>query len=540
MSHKRFATCFLLLLLLHSVSCSKDDPLFCDDENPCGQVDGKSFCDTEGKFEASGGVANTCIAIPALGCNPLEPCNDPAFPFCDEQSGQCYQCNSTEDCEQGYCLDRICSACQTDNDCQEASEQNHCDANGQCVECVESSHCDTQEGFPVCDQNVGSCVECLVDSDCESLFCETDKMQCKDQNEIIYVKNDGDAMSGCGSKDRPCDSVSSALLVKTDARNLVRLLSSIRDSAEITQGEVTVVGEPSYVWEAREGFAIAVSKGAAIAIKDLEIDGRRQDAGIMCQGRSTDVGQLSVQNVYIHNTFQAALDSQNCEVDVLDSNISNNQSMGISSNSSFLNIVGSTIENNKGLGIDQSGGSLQLFASHLLSNQEGGLESRRGDFTIQNNVFAFNGIFTSFIGGVSLQIGEAARSTFSFNTVVGNRVRPRRSAGIFCDDSLVKLIGNIIWYNQGDIQIDGDCQHGYSGLEQQLSGDNNVYTAPRFIAFNYESIDASKTDFRLHANSPLIDKGPVTGPSKDARMASRPQGEGYDIGAYERVNELDP
>ena len=50
-------------------------------------------------------------------------------------------------------------------------------------------------------------------------------------------------------------------------------------------------------------------------------------------------------------------------------------------------------------------------------------------------------------------------------------------------------------------------------------------------------VDPARGDFRLKAGSPGIDAGCDVGLTTDIEGTSRPQGKGFDIGAYEHEDE---
>jgi len=64
-------------------------------------------------------------------------------------------------------------------------------------------------------------------------------------------------------------------------------------------------------------------------------------------------------------------------------------------------------------------------------------------------------------------------------------------------------------------------------------GPNDIVADP---LFRYPSIDPGKADFSLMSTSPAVDSGTdqfATAVPKDYLGVSRPQGEGFDRGAYE-------
>lgn len=77
------------------------------------------------------------------------------------------------------------------------------------------------------------------------------------------------------------------------------------------------------------------------------------------------------------------------------------------------------------------------------------------------------------------------------------------------------------------LTIENNVIHGYRNYDDEVRGTNYVEGDPLFL-------NASGADFHLQENSPAIDSGSATGaPSDDYDGNSRPNGSGYDIGAYE-------
>lgn len=79
----------------------------------------------------------------------------------------------------------------------------------------------------------------------------------------------------------------------------------------------------------------------------------------------------------------------------------------------------------------------------------------------------------------------------------------------------------------GFITADYNLIHGYRSYPREIYGSNPVTGDPLFIS--------PGTDFHLQAGSPALDSGSASGaPSTDFDGVARPQGTGYDIGAYEK------
>ena len=105
----------------------------------------------------------------------------------------------------------------------------------------------------------------------------------------------------------------------------------------------------------------------------------------------------------------------------------------------------------------------------------------------------------------------------------------------------VKVWGNTIYGGKGPgIALYFDCpgwevrsniiveNSGEAILGEPAVSDHNLFSDARFV-------NSSQNDFRLRADSPAIDAGVDIGLSMDIDGNPRPQGAGYDIGAYEYV-----
>jgi chitodextrinase len=96
----------------------------------------------------------------------------------------------------------------------------------------------------------------------------------------------------------------------------------------------------------------------------------------------------------------------------------------------------------------------------------------------------------------------------------------------------------VVYLNNSSILSDHDIWHGNGGLPSRsgLTVTNGINLNPLFI-------NPSNGDFRLQASSPAIDAGTsavAAVVTKDYDFNLRPQGSGYDIGAYEYVSGTTP
>ena len=93
--------------------------------------------------------------------------------------------------------------------------------------------------------------------------------------------------------------------------------------------------------------------------------------------------------------------------------------------------------------------------------------------------------------------------------------------------SLGTAVNCIVWGNTPNEVAGSDPNVSYSCLSVATVGTGNITANPMFL-------DAGDGDLRIQPGSPCIDTGTASGaPSMDILGVPRPQGAGYDMGAYE-------
>ncbi|GEM_PF-1235626 len=113
------------------------------------------------------------------------------------------------------------------------------------------------------------------------------------------------------------------------------------------------------------------------------------------------------------------------------------------------------------------------------------------------------------------------------NSTIANNRAPERN-GIFCSLSGCTVINSIVWGHEGEDFGGHGYQAIYSDIEMCLPGEGNICEAPHFV-------DPASGDYHLQSDSPCIDAGTDAGVYTDIDGDTRPQGEGFDIGADEYV-----
>jgi len=165
--------------------------------------------------------------------------------------------------------------------------------------------------------------------------------------------------------------------------------------------------------------------------------------------------------------------------------------------------------------------NIKIYNNIIYSNRSNGLEI--GDWgvlgisqrPIQNIKFINNTVYKNgssvWGGGIQLENEDAT------NVVVRNN--------IFSQNVLFQISNEASGSN---LTVDHNLIHNYTGAyEYEIRGTDYVEGDPKFV-------NPSGADFHLQAGSPAIDQGASTdAPSDDYEGNQRPQGAGYDIGAYE-------
>lgn len=148
---------------------------------------------------------------------------------------------------------------------------------------------------------------------------------------------------------------------------------------------------------------------------------------------------------------------------------------------------------------------------------------------VANNVNSY----TEFGGGIYMTGGKAYN-----NTIVGNSALKDAThrSGIMLVSGSPIAKNNIIAYN-GLTGTEGGCNVA-AGIFTHNLVDNavNFAGASDNLIFDPKFVDYASLDLRLQFSSPAIDAGTeLDDVTSDIRGVARPQGGGYDLGAYEHV-----
>lgn len=109
------------------------------------------------------------------------------------------------------------------------------------------------------------------------------------------------------------------------------------------------------------------------------------------------------------------------------------------------------------------------------------------------------------------------------------------SGAVYATASTV-LVNNIISVLSGESYLAANSTGGmYSGSNNLFFGAGSIPTFSSASKLGDPKFVTAGSNFQLQAGSPAIDAGINTGFSRDKNQVSRPQGTGYDMGAYEFI-----
>ena len=204
--------------------------------------------------------------------------------------------------------------------------------------------------------------------------------------------------------------------------------------------------------------------------------------------------------------------------------ITGNQDAGIVGLTSIITIAKSIISGNSGRGGIYCDGNTPSFIPDctIASNAAdygGGIYCHIAAATITNSII-FGNSATYNGGGIFAQ--KCSPPIITNSTISGNS-----GGGVYTDDTSTPTIKNCIFWGDSGSEINNLSTVTYSDIQGGFSGPGNMNTDPRFI-------DAHHGNFHLASGSQCIDVGTANGaPHHDRDGNPRPQGRGYDMGAYE-------
>ena len=210
---------------------------------------------------------------------------------------------------------------------------------------------------------------------------------------------------------------------------------------------------------------------------------------------------------------------------------------GIYCEHSSVTITNCTISENRGGdrgpggGISCRGSSLIITNCAIFNNRAGGNNVRGGGIFCDNSslIIINSTIFRNEARGGWVTSGGGIFYSSSSLTIINSTFFGNMAdlgGGICSWDSSATITNCILWDNIPN-QISGVGTVTYSDIQGGYPSEGNIDADPLFV-------DPKNGDYHLTSDSPCIDTGTSEGaPNTDIEGTPRPQGAGYDMGAYE-------
>ena len=493
----------VVFAMLLASACTQENPLYCDPSTPCAQ----GACDftrnacaislpCESNSDCDEGAAPICGKHGVCrGCGRLQlDCaqNNPAKGVCE--LGGCRACSVDLECPSVLpnCNDGVCSPCEPGQKgnslCSERGDPNSVCRSGACVECEKESDCSERE--PVCDG--GECRACARNDECESKIC-SDSGACVPQDQVLFVAEQGQNTSPCGTSHVPCATIAGALagLSQSGGPRTIAIASGnyreqVKIDARYGVAPITLIGAddaPSTVGR------IIVDDGAEVHLSRISVDGGlvpdetadSSRSGVICDGR------FGPSELYVNR----------------------------------VNITGNDI------GIyGENCARVVMTRSMVVSNDKQAIYTLKlGDLIIENSVFVENGKSAESVPIFTLGGKEVL---FRGNSVFNNG---GENVPFLFSCSPGGKVANVISRSNSSKQVAKACAISHSLFDTaNVPGRGNKTGLPLF--YNESAVPP---DLHLSPLSPAVDAGmklPVPG-SVDFDGTRRTLGAGPDMGAFE-------
>ena len=257
-------------------------------------------------------------------------------------------------------------------------------------------------------------------------------------------------------------------------------------------------------------------------------------SGIYCTSSSPNIESSTISDNESYSNgggIYLSSSSPNIKNCLIENNISRGEGGGISCDSDsspdilYNKIIGNLAYNEGGGIYCGSGSSPNIDNCYIQKNlsreRGGGIYTWYSSSWITNNLISENE--APYGGGIYCNNSTSIKV---INSTIANNTAYEFGGGMYCDSS-ESITNSIVWSNSPDeiYYWDEGPTVSYSDINGGHAGESNINTNPLFV---------SDTDYHLSSSSPCIDTGTSNGaPNTDIDGNPRPQGNGYDMGAYE-------
>jgi len=338
----------------------------------------------------------------------------------------------------------------------------------------------------------------------------------------------------------------------------------------------------------REGISAASGPAEHIVLKDLyihhidEICVNMSDAIDMkiLNSKLTYCGFGSVggpagkvggwRNVLIKNSemsysgryYQGKTDDPAVANDTIDKPYARPDGFGLEQSNGPIEIAYSKVEYNRGDGIDSKSANTHIHHCVVRNNRGDGVKMWGTNSKLENTLIAGvsledDGVTPSgFWSAITIDQVPTANSTFEINNVtvydspnrnnysmyvqyqqatpvtvkMTNTIIANGGGFVYFGDAVTATLENNLFYRPaGGTQVYAN-RRNYTAAEIGQLGTGNISVDPKFVSPSR----SDNADFQLQSNSPAVNTGKNNGLADDLNKVARPQGAGYDMGAYER------
>ena len=487
-------------------------------------------CDSSASSGNNGCTAEAAVCLaPAEtcgGCTVRGDCSGfAATPAC-KSDGTCVQCVAKTDCSGAT------PACGPNNTCVACTENGDCSgttpacrvADNTCVACVVNHDCPLTS--PVCGSD-NTCGACTQDSDCTSGFCNEQIGACASDEQIVFM-DPGGLGSAC-TRGAPCGKFVDAVPLLSGDRSYLLMLpgtSNYDTGNALINGKNIVAhadGSTFGFTQAELGsgqvflqFTNSTSRWRGGKVSPISIGGGSETL-IAVANSSVDLSNLTIAGSFLASTVDAV-------------GIAATQASEVHLRNVAITGLDATEQGNAAA---HQGTAISIANSSLVGNQVS-IANSFAPLVTKGSTLALDNVIITGAGTTPVQL-DSTQGTITEATIA-NTNSAVVDWGVVCTSMTspgVTISNSILWTTSSTQTGPNVISGSFCTLK---NSDYTIRAHVDPIISTCESADPlfvdPSNDFHLMTGSPAIDFA-TTGGSVDFDGVSRPQGAGFDVGAYE-------